>query len=385
MKINNSFLMVGFSEFFSKILSWLSLAIIPLFASPTIYGEIVLYYSIIMFFVPVFLFGQDRLILRQDETQELLNSFVFTSCIWLLFSFLLFLLDYLWVSVAALILTFNKIYLTYLRASERLKIFAINRFIYSISRFLLVIIAVYFFYSLKSYIFAEILAALLATSLVCRILFSSGYIINIDYFERFKHGLPLMLHGVSLFGIALVDRFVLEKYSNFTVVGNYSFIYIFSSGLIFLYSIISIFQEKKIYKSESNEELISYSRQTLLQMFIIGILGAACSLLLYYSLIRFNIVKGYGFYLNELILLILAHLVLPIYLVSNYILIQKGRSKYLLGCSVFALIINIIINFMLIPDYGLIGAVWSTLISNILLVILSATLSISVVNSKKLL
>lgn len=383
--MNKSFILISISEFSAKVLSWLSLAIIPLFASPTIYGEIVLYYSIIMFFVPVFLFGQDRLILRRNETQELLNSFVFTSCIWLLFSFLLFLLDYLWVSVAALILTFNKIYLTYLRASERLKTFAINRFIYSISRFLLVIIAVYFFYSLKSYIFAEILAALLATLLVCRLLFSSGYTISIDYVQRFKHGLPLMLHGVSLFGIALVDRFILEKYSDFTVVGNYSFIYIFSSGLIFLYSIISIFQEKKIYKSESNEELISYSRQTLLQMFIIGILGAACSLLLYYSLIRFNIVKGYGFYLNELILLILAHLVLPIYLVSNYILIQKGRSKYLLGCSVFALIINIVVNFMLIPDYGLIGAVWSTLVSNILLVILSATLSISVVNSKKLL
>lgn len=374
---------IGLSEIIAKILSWLSLAIIPFFASPEIYGQIVLYYSVIIFFLPIYLFGQDRLILKNNPEQELLNSTVFSILIWIPLSCIFYFFDYILPSIAGLVLAINKIYITYFRSIDDLTKYAYNRILYSILRIFLIFIVVFSFYSLTHYVLAEILSALIATLGLFLIFYKSSLKVSFNIFERFKHGFPLMLHGISLFGIALIDRFILEKYTNFKVVGNYSFIYIFASGLVFLYSIVSIFQEKKIYKSDSYFMLLNNVKKTLFFMFSIGFVGSILSFLLYYILIKFNFVKGYGIYFNELIVLIIAHLILPIYLVSNYILIQNNKPKILLYCSLFAFVINALFNFLLIPKFELIGAVWATLIANIFLVTLSAYLSFKIMQNRR--
>ena len=365
----NPFILVGLSEFLSKGLSWLSLAIIPFFAPPERYGEIVLFYSLIIFFMPIYLFGQDRLILKNNPEEEVVNSVVFSGLIGLILSFLLYYLGYFLASLGGLMLAFNKIYLTYFRANEKLKKYASNRVLYSVIRFLFVFFTVYYFYSLNNYILSEILAVFLVTFGLFLICLRAKFKISFNFIERFKHGLPLMLHGVSLFGIALVDRFILEKYTNYNIVGNYSFIYIFASGLIFLYSIVSVINEKKIYQSFDQKKLLLNIRNTLFFMLGLGGGGAILSLLLYLFLFKFKLIANYDFMILELLMLLLAHLILPIYLVSNYFLVQQGRSYLLLICSFFAFLINIILNFILVPKFGLKGAVYSTLFSNIILCI----------------
>lgn len=380
----NNFILIGFSEFFAKAISWLSLAIIPFFASPEIYGQVILYYSIIIFLIPIYLFGQDRLILKTNEPkQELINSLVFSILIWLILAIIFYYFNYFLASITGLILALNKIYLTYFRSKENLKSYALNRVVYSIFRFWAIFCVVYFFYSLNNYIISEFLAALVVTFGLFVLFFKTKLKINFVFIERIKHGLPLMLHGLSLFGVALVDRFILKKYTDLSVVGNYSFIYIFASGLIFLYSIISILQEKKIYISKNNTELILNVKKTFFMMVLIGAVGCVGSIFIYYLIFKFNLIKDYTYYFNELVILLLAHLILPFYLISNYILIQSNKSKYLLGCSLFALLINVVSNLILIPNYGLQGAVYATLISNIILVAISLIICSKVVGIKE--
>lgn len=367
--MKNPFVLVGLSEFFAKGVSWLSLAIIPFFTPPEIYGEIVLFYSIIIFFMPIYLFGQDRLILKNNPEEEVTNSVVFSILIGLFLGLFFYFSDYFLASFAGLMLAFNKIYLTYFRANESLKSYVLNRISYSIFRFLFVVFTVYFFYSLNNYIFSEIFAVFFATIGLFVICFKSKWKVSFNFFDRLKHGFPLMLHGISLFGIALVDRFILERFTNYETVGNYSFIYIFASGLIFLYSIVGVINEKKIYKSIFLKDLLLNIKSTLVFMFLLGLVGSILSMILYLVLFNFEFVANYDFMLTELIVLLLAHLVLPFYLVSNYFLIQQGRSYLLLLCSFFALMINIILNIILIPRFGLQGAVYSTLFSNIILCI----------------
>ncbi|MBO3658606.1 polysaccharide biosynthesis C-terminal domain-containing protein [Acinetobacter haemolyticus] len=382
--MKNPFILIGVSEFFAKGISWLSLAVIPLFALPETYGQIVLYYSILVFFVPLFLFGQDRLILKNNPEQEVVNSIVFSLIIWLLLSVFLYVFGYFLASIAGLVLALNKVYLTYFRANDNYKAYALNRILYSIFRFIFVVSVVYYIYSLDVYIFSEILSALLVTVGLFIFFIKRKSSLSFNFKERFFHGTPLVLHGVSLLGVALVDRFILEIFTNFEVVGNYSFIYIFASGLIFLYSIVSIIQEKKIYKSDNIKQLIINSKKTLVLMLAIGFFGAIVSALMYFLLIKSSLVEGYGFYFNELLILIFAHMILPFYLVSNYILIQRNKAKYLLWCSLFAFFINALLNFMFIPVWGLKGAVWATLAANICLVLLSLFLSISVLKERRL-
>lgn len=383
MKVKNPFLLIGISEFFSKALSWLTLALIPLFASPEIYGQIVLYYSLIIFLIPLYLFGQDRLILKNDPDSEIINSVVFSLFLWIALSLLFYYFNYFWASIASLCLTFNKLFLTYLRSKEKLKEYAINRVLYSIIRSVMVVSSIYFFYSLLNYILAELLAALIVSLGLVILFFRSNKNLSFDYKNRFLYGFPLMLHGVSIFGVALADRFILEKYTNLNVVGNYSFIYIFASGLVFLYSIISIIQEKKIYRSENNNILIKNIRVTLIQMLFIGIIGSVLSLILYSIIFKFNIVNNYDFYLYELVILLISYLILPVYLVANYFLIHSNRGNLLVLSSVTSFVINIIFNFLLIPKYGLQGAVYATLVSNILLCTLIAFISFRVHKSSK--
>ncbi|NUG33002.1 oligosaccharide flippase family protein, partial [Acinetobacter baumannii] len=282
MKIlRNNFILIGLSEFLAKGLSWLSLAIIPFFALPETYGQIVLYYSILVFFIPLFLFGQDRLILKDDAEQEVVNSIVFSLVIWLSLSVLLYFLGYFLASIAGLVLALNKIYLTYLRSKDCFKKYAINRVAYSFFRFIFVVSVVYYFYNLHNYILSEIFSALVVTIGLFIILVRSKKSIRFNFKNRVLHGIPLVLHGGALVGVALIDRFILEKFTDFKVVGNYSFIYIFASGLIFLYSIVSIVEEKKIYKSNDRQQLIANSKRALLLMFAIGFIGAILSVLLY--------------------------------------------------------------------------------------------------------
>lgn len=382
MIINKRFLLVGLSEILAKVLSWLSLAIIPFFASPDVYGEIVLYYSVVLFILPIIVFGQDRLILKNNPDKELINSFIFSLVVWVTLSIFAIFLDYFLSVLAALFLGFNKFYVTFYRSKEQLKKYAINRIFYSIFRFLLIFLVIYKFYTLNNYLLAESLAALLVTIGGIFLLIKNKKNISFNFKERFNHGFPLMLHGISLFGIALVDRFVLKEYTDLSVVGNYSFIYIFASGLIFLYSIISILQEKKIYISKNNRELMLNVKHTFWMMILIGTIGCVGSIFIYYIVFKLNLVKDYGYYFNELLVLLLAHLILPVYLISNYVLIQSNKSSYLLGCSFFALIINIISNLLLIPTYGLQGAVYATLISNMILVVVSFIICVKVIKSK---
>lgn len=367
MKIKNKiFILVGFSEFFSKALAWLTLAVIPLFANPKNYGEIVLYYSIIVFFTPVFLFGQDRLILKNDAKNELIFSIFFSVLVFLICFPLLNFFGYALVALAGLFLSLNKVYLTYLRSNEEYLKYGFNRVLYSILRLVIVLAVVYFFYSLENYILAELFVALILT---IGILFQvkidfKGF----DFLNRFKHGLPLMLHGISLFGIALCDRFILEKMVGIESVGVYSYLYLYASGLVFLFSIISIVQEKKIYQSKKSFELLINIKKTLFMMLAIGVVGGVLSFILYLLVNCFELVRDYGYYPFELFILILSHVILPIYLVGNYYLVQSGRSNMLLFCSFFALVINILFNVVLINFYGMVGAVWATLFANISLV-----------------
>lgn len=372
------FLLVGLSEFLAKALAWITLAIIPIFSSPEVYGKIVLYYSIIIFLIPLFLFGQDRLILRNDADRELGNSLIFSSAILLFFSSFLIYFDYFLLSLVGFVLALNKIYLTYLRSIEKLKNYAFNRVIYSFFRFFLVITVVYFFYTDSNYMFAEFLAGLIVTISMLIMVFRKRISFNVEWKQRFFHGLPLMLHGLSIFGIALIDRFVLQYFTDLKTVGNYSFIYIFASGLIFLYSIIGIVMEKKIYKSNNNIELLKNIKSTLIYMFFLGLFGSIVSVILYVIITNFNIVNGYAYLPTELLLLLLAHLFLPIYLVSNYFLIQKGKNNLLMYSTFLSLLVNFLTNIIFIPLYGLIGAVYATLLSNLILCIIISFISYNV-------
>lgn len=370
--IKSPFILIGLSEFFAKAISWLSLAIIPFFAKPEVYGEIVLYYSIILFFIPLYLFGQDRLILKNQPDTEVKNSLYFSSLILLITIVFLYYSDFIFVGVASFFLALNKILLTYLRANNNFGNYSFNRVLYSILRLILVVFVVIYFYSLTNYLLAEMLAALIMSLGLFYIVFKNKEKNYINLYVRFKHGLPLMLHGVSLFGVALIDRFFLEFYTNFSIVGNYSFIYIFASGLVFLYSIVTILKEKEIYKSENDIVLVSRSKRSLILMVLIGVFGSIGSILLYVLINTFNLVNGYDYLIWELFVLIVAHLFLPFYLISNFIIIQKNRSNLLLICSVFSLLINVLLNYFLIPKFGLQGAVWATFIANLILAIISS-------------
>ena len=70
---------------------------------------------------------------------------------------------------------------------------------------------------------------------------------------------------------------------------------------------------------------------------------------------------------NALRILVFGFLISSIFNVSQHLMQMIGKSKLLLIDTIFLTILNIILNFFLIPKYGLNGAAFSTSISILLL------------------
>lgn len=372
---------LGISEAFAKGMSWLSLASLPLFVSPSKYGEITIIYSVLMMLFPLVLIGQDRVILSlrtKSDSQELflsLSTCLFVSIIlsgaisaYLIATEGLKPWAYLLIPFAALALAGNKILLCSLRNSSRYKAYSYNRIAYSTLRLLFVLISAAKFISITPYILAELIAALAAT-------FQSKSTVKWQKIkfraivERVKEGLPLAIHGVSSGVLALSDRFLIGKFHSTEAVGNYNFSYTIASALVFSFAIISLVFEPRIYKSESNRELTSITSSCIKKMYAVGIPFSVLLSATYYF--AFIFIDQYTPAPDVFFIILLAHLAMPIYLTSNYTLIRAGKAKTLLKCTFLAATTNIALNIIFIPIYGIVAAAITTLIGNLILAVLS--------------
>ena len=185
--------------------------------------------------------------------------------------------------------------------------------------------------------------------------------------NKFKYiifsSLPLMFAAAIEFMNLKIDTLILAYYQGEEVLGYYSAAFsIFMAFVMIPLAITKVFFTNFIqtfYKGLRKEALRLFSIITV-SFFIYSLL---CSIfLLFFSESLISLLFGNDYLYSNKALSVLGW-VLPFIILNRlfiYLLVALGKSKTLLIVNSFGLGLNVILNFILIPKYSLVGAALAT-------------------------
>ncbi len=194
--------------------------------------------------------------------------------------------------------------------------------------------------------------------------------INYSFIKNLLKNAHLFLYyGIFLISIDLIDRFILEYFKGSAVVGIYSASYrigIVMNLVITGYKVAWTPFFMNLKGEEGNKEIFS-------KVFTYFWYGGLI-VFLFFSFLADDLVKiNYAGYtlLNEkywsgLVIIpyiLLAYLFSGLYLNLNVASFFKNKIKYLIISSAAGCISNILLNFLLIPEYSITGAAIATMLS----------------------
>jgi len=194
--------------------------------------------------------------------------------------------------------------------------------------------------------------------------------------EFFSYSWPLMFSGIIASIFYWVDSFSIGYFHNATQVGFYN-------AAIPIVSLMSFFPKlffqlffpliNKEFSRKNFKIIKELSQQIGKWIFIFNLPLFLIMIVFPGTIINILFGKTYLVAQNALRILAIGGLCSTLVFISENLVSMVGKSKLLLGNVIIASIINLILNFILVPKYGINGAAISTTIVG---VILSVTLLI---------
>ena len=184
--------------------------------------------------------------------------------------------------------------------------------------------------------------------------------------ESLKYGMPIVPHSLSGWVIGLSDRLILGHYTDLSNVGIYGIGYTIGSAMEIIVVAINLayvpfFMSTATDKGEEAKNIFS----RLSTYYIMAILFiATCISIFAKEVIVLMTVKSYYSAFKIVPIIAFSYMISGMYhLVAKPIFYVKTATKYLPIASFGSAIINLILNYLLIPKYDQMGAAYATLIS----------------------
>ncbi|MDG1707557.1 MAG: polysaccharide biosynthesis C-terminal domain-containing protein [Emcibacteraceae bacterium] len=188
------------------------------------------------------------------------------------------------------------------------------------------------------------------------------------------YGFPILFMSVSIQLNSVADQYILKFYNLHNEVGMYAAFYTLSEKSLFMvYQVLSISTLPIAFRYWENGEFNrSYKLfwKIIIAYMVISLIGIIILLNFDYELTSLLINQSYmeGVF-------IIPYILIGVFLggcaaLFSDVLLLKKQTMLLAKCYISAAIINIVLNFILIPQYGMIGAASSTLISYTIIFIL---------------
>lgn len=181
----------------------------------------------------------------------------------------------------------------------------------------------------------------------------------------FKYSLPLLISGFFVMAYTRMDVIMIKYILGVKDVGVYSAASKISEAWYFIPSAIcSVFLPKLMKLKISNQQLFEIKVQQLLDILSIMAIPTAIVISVFAKTI-IGLIYGEDFIEASIVLAI--HIWGGVFVFlgfgSGQWLLVNNLQKYTLLRSALAVLINLILNIMLIPNYGVVGAAIATLIS----------------------
>lgn len=174
--------------------------------------------------------------------------------------------------------------------------------------------------------------------------------------------------------LTLSDRVFLDKYSGLVNLGIYSMgykismaVFIVSSAFAMAYTPIFYKLANKTNQNESKEKIFLYSWYAsiffILIMFVFSLFTK--------ELVEVMLDQEYHDSYSVIRIILIAHLFSAITSITSGLYIMQAKlTKLNMIVSLKVAVLNVILNYLFIPDYGIYGAAWATVLSMIVLAIL---------------
>jgi O-antigen/teichoic acid export membrane protein len=374
----------GFVEALSKGLNKLQILILPFLLTTEDYGKIGLLMSVELLLPFITLLGFERTVLRfHNNEQENIEGFsktIFTSIKFThLFVFFGIIVvyglgyrdffglelfpDLLMIVVMVYFQSYNSIMLMMYRVEGNHKDYFRSKLALQLSKFVIMLLAVFLMKSYYGFLMGSLIVSY-SINLIFKKRIKKEEKFNKDTFRYlFYFSWPFIFHGLAMNLLGNADKFVIKKYLSFIEVGQYTFIYSFGSMLLFAFIGISVYMEPLIYQSKTQN-----IRELNTQKFILIALLSGFIFFLVIEISSISIIPYlYGSKYDEVIPYIsyisMAYLLYPYYLASNYRMIYDKKTKLIAVTSITSCIIALTLNIVMIPVYGIYGAVIVNFIS----------------------
>jgi len=187
-----------------------------------------------------------------------------------------------------------------------------------------------------------------------------------------KFGLPLVPAGIASFILTLSDRYFLNVYSSLSEVGLYSLGYKFGFGINIL--IVTPFQliwpALLFSMAEKKEAGRFYSKILTYFLLLAGSISLMLSLFSK-EVIQIMAAPAYWGAYKVISLVAFSYVLYGIYFIVAVGINLKEKTYHLPWIVGTAAGLNLFLNYLLIPTYGMMGAAWATFFSYLALVVIN--------------
>lgn len=216
---------------------------------------------------------------------------------------------------------------------------------------------------------AKVIGQVLPTSIIGIVLLIIIYVRgkkvwNIEYWKFcLKICLPIIIHATGHLIFSQTDRIMLQKVYDETVVGIYGISFNLCGVLSIIYEAFNSAWVPFYYdfkKQNKNEDVLVHSKRYLKIFSLICVVF----ILLSYDVYKLMVPQSYWEGMNSIPLFVMSIYFGFLYLFPVNFEFFHTKTKLIPVATFLAAGVNILINFLLIPKYGIIGAALGTMVSH---------------------
>lgn len=240
--------------------------------------------------------------------------------------------------------------------------------LFFVKSFLVLLLIVGYSRGAKGYLEAELIAAIIFLPIYYYIIHKEIILVwkKQMFLNVLKFSLPIVPNILSAWVLNLSDRIFIERYFSTADVGVYSLGYQIA-GLVLVFSIafkkaydpyfykIANTEEKKKAKEKLYKTNYVFILILLIVSFVLS-LFAREGIMLFFSTDYYNSIQ-------IIPVISLAYLISQNSALLNVMMYQKKKTMFVMYITLGSAVLNILLNYILIPRIGIMGAAYATLIS----------------------
>ncbi|WP_063654929.1 oligosaccharide flippase family protein [Candidatus Arsenophonus triatominarum] len=384
-KTLTNFFNYALGDIFVKGFLFISLPLLSNLLDPIQYGYLSLINTAIMIlYVFISLNLQNAITNRFMITSENFNSYL-SSILYFIIPFQIILIileplyrvsvssflginekDFIYVLSICVMLTYIYIYTSYLQASSQSKRYVIFNIIAKVSEIILIFSFAYFLTSNQymSKIYAQMIVNIILIVYILMISskLNRGKFDFIYLKEALMFSLPLIVHVLSNSLLSQADKLIINKMMGTYSAGIYSFAYNVGMCVIVVIMAWNSSWQPKLYELINNRNYCSIKITTYTGTILIFLI-CVLSMLFSKEMVIFLASDKYYDSISILPLIIIGNSLIHVYLIYVNFVFYKKKTIIISCATLGALVINVILNYYLIPKFGIAGSAWATVIA----------------------